>query len=68
MQAVMAQSSYVSANDRRLHFGIGTATSATVEVRWPNGKTEKIGDVEVDRLLLIREGSGVVRTDRFLRK
>jgi len=68
MQAVMAQSSYVSANDRRLHFGIGTATSAMVEVRWPNGKTEKIGDVEVDRLLLIREGSGVVRTDRFLRK
>jgi hypothetical protein len=64
-QCVVAQCSYVSANDRRLHFGLGKAASATVSVQWPNGKQEAIGKVEVDRLLVIREGSGVVKTDTF---
>ena len=36
-QAVTAQSSYLSVNDRRLHFGLGTAMSVDLEVRWPNG-------------------------------
>src|SRR5213079_1077880 len=39
-QAVMAQSSYLSVNDRRLHFGLGPETSASLEVRWPNGAVE----------------------------
>ena len=36
-QEVTAQSSFYSANDRRLHFGLGTATAADVTIRWPNG-------------------------------
>ena len=35
-----AQSSFYSANDRRLHFGLGAATSADLTIRWPNGATE----------------------------
>jgi hypothetical protein len=68
VQSVTAQASYVSANDRRLHFGLGKATSATVDVRWPNGRQEAVGKVGVDQLLVIREGAGVVKTDRFLQK
>jgi hypothetical protein len=64
-QAVLAQSSYLSVNDRRLHFGLGAATTASLEIRWPNGGLEKIADVAADRLVVIREGSGVVRTERF---
>ncbi|HVW87534.1 MAG TPA: CRTAC1 family protein [Bryobacteraceae bacterium] len=67
-QAVTAQSSYVSASDRRLHFGLGKATSAAVDVRWPNGKQEKIGQVDVDQLVVIREGSGIVKKERFSRR
>ena len=64
-QAVLAQSSYLSVNDRRLHFGLGSAITASVEIRWPNGGHENIADVAADRLVVIREGSGVVRTERF---
>jgi hypothetical protein len=60
VQAVMAQSSYLSVNDRRLHFGLGSATSASLEIRWPNGTVEKIGKVNGDRLVKIKEGSGVL--------
>ena len=64
-QAVLAQSSYLSVNDRRLHFGLGAATAASLEIRWPNGGLEKVADVAADQLLVIREGSGVIRTQRF---
>jgi hypothetical protein len=64
-QGVLAQSSYLSVNDRRLHFGLGSATTASLEIRWPNGGNEKIADVAADQLVVIREGSGVIRTERF---
>jgi len=64
-QEVSAQSSFYSANDRRLHFGLGTAASADLTVRWPNGATETIAGVEADQLLVIREGSGIQRRQRF---
>jgi enediyne biosynthesis protein E4 len=64
-QEVMAQSSFYSANDRRLHFGLGGAATADLTIRWPNGATEKIAGVAADQLVVIREGAGVVRTQRF---
>jgi len=67
-QAVLAQSSYLSANDRRLHFGLGPATAASLEIRWPNGASEKVADVAADQLVVIREGSGVIRSERFPRR
>ena len=39
-QEVMSQSSYLSSNDPRLHFGLGANAKADVEVRWPDGKSE----------------------------
>jgi hypothetical protein len=66
VQAVMAQSSYLSANDRRLHFGLGKEKTASLEIRWPNGAVEKIAEVAADQLVVIKEGAGVVRTDRFM--
>jgi len=46
----MAQSSYLSVSDRRLHFGLGHATSADLEIRWPNGGREKFSGVAADQL------------------
>jgi hypothetical protein len=65
VQAVMAQSSYLSANDRRLHFGLGVATTAALEIRWPNGGSERVAGVAADQLVVVREGSGIVRTEKF---
>jgi enediyne biosynthesis protein E4 len=64
-QEVTAQSSFYSANDRRLHFGLGAATAAELTIRWPNGSTEKIPNVEADQLVVVREGAGVIRRQRF---
>jgi hypothetical protein len=66
-QEVTAQASFVSANDKRLHFGLGDSTSADITVRWTNGSLERIAKVPVDCLVTIREGRGVVRTDRMKR-
>jgi len=64
-QAVLAQSSYLSVNDRRLHFGLGAEKTATLEIRWPNGKDERIERVEANQLVIVREGSGIVASHRF---
>jgi enediyne biosynthesis protein E4 len=64
-QEVTAQSSFYSANDRRLHFGLGTATSADVTIRWPNGAEERVPGVEADQLVVIREGAGILRRQKF---
>ena len=64
-QEVSAQSSFYSANDRRLHFGLGSATVADLTIRWPNGLTETIPGVEADHLVVIREGSGIERRQKF---
>ena len=64
-QAVAAQSGYLSVNDRRLHFGLGGASSADLEIRWPNGARESLKAVPADRLITVREGEGVVKTEIF---
>ena len=63
-QEVMAQSSYLSVNDRRLHFGLGDATKADIDVRWPSGAFEKFNGIEVDRLISIKKGR-VLSINRF---
>jgi hypothetical protein len=64
-QEVTAQSSFYSANDRRLHFGLGSAPFADVTIRWPNGATEAIPHVDADQLVVIREGEGILRRQKL---
>ncbi len=60
---VRAGGSYLSQNDTRLHFGIGAATKLeAVEVRWPNGKVENLGELAADKIYKVVEGKGVVET------
>jgi hypothetical protein len=47
--------SYESANDKRLHFGLGTAKTAKVEVLWPSGAHQVLNDVTEDQFLEVRE-------------
>jgi len=59
-QALLSQSSFYSCNDPRLHFGLGSARTATVEIYWPNGLHETLPGVAVNQLITVREGAGVV--------
>ena len=67
-QEVTAQSSFYSANDRRLHFGLGEATKADLTIRWPNGATEQIAGVDANQLVVIGEGKGIVRQGKLGRE
>jgi hypothetical protein len=64
-QDVTAQSSFYSVNDRRLHFGLGAATTADLAIRWPSGATETVAGVAAGQLVVIREGSGIQRTGKL---
>jgi len=60
VQEVMSQSSYVSSNDPRLHFGLGSVESVDIEVRWPLGLIEQHKSVRVNQLVTFKEGSGTM--------
>ena len=47
--------SYESANDKRLHFGLGAATTAKVEVFWPSGAHQVVNEIKADQFLEVRE-------------
>ena len=64
-QAVLSQSSFHSANDRRLHFGLGAAESADLQVRWPTGRTERYAGVRRNALVRIEEGAGIVARESW---
>jgi hypothetical protein len=60
---VRSGGSYLSQNDLRLHFGLGSTPAIdSVEIRWPSGAIEKIPgkQLKVDSGYSIVEGKGVV--------
>lgn len=58
-EAIVSQTSFLSVNDFRLHFGLGAAERVQkITVRWPSGTTEEFRTSAVDTLLLLMEGSG----------
>ncbi len=53
---VRSGGSYLSQNDLRLHFGLGSATSADkIEVIWPSGIRQELRTQPADRVLTIQE-------------
>ena len=57
-QEVLSQSSFYSQNDLRLHFGLGQAESAEVEIAWPSGLRELYKNLKANQIVEIKEGRG----------
>ncbi len=54
---VRAGRGYQSAEDLRLHFGLGTATTIErLQINWPSGITNVWSNVSADRILRLTEG------------
>jgi hypothetical protein len=68
VQEVLSGCSFFSSNDPRLHFGLGAATTADIEVRWPSGLVERIRGAAANQLLTLREGVGQVKGRPFTRR
>jgi len=56
---VRAAFSYLASNDPRVHVGLGTETTVrNVIVKWPDGVRESFGDLEANRIVVLRLGYG----------
>jgi enediyne biosynthesis protein E4 len=56
MQTVHSGSSYCSASDLALTFGLGRDMQAgTIEIQWPSGKRQQLANVKADQRLSVRE-------------
>ena len=64
-QEVASQTSYLSADDPRLHFGLGAVGKVDLEVRWPTGESETFVAIAANQLVTIREGQGIVKGRPF---
>jgi len=57
--------SYLSQNDLRIHFGLGSATKIDkVQVYWPSGQTEELKNISADHEYSIVEAQGIVPASR----
>jgi hypothetical protein len=57
--------SYLSQNDLRLHFGLGSAAKIDkVEIHWPSGKVETLNNLAADHFYSLVEGQAIVPRDR----
>jgi len=49
---------FMSSSDRRVHFGLGSETSAeSIEIRWPSGAVQTLTNVTADQILKVEEPS-----------
>ncbi|MGA3136690.1 MAG: CRTAC1 family protein [Terracidiphilus sp.] len=46
---------YASSSDLTLHFGLGSELKGTIEIHWPSGTVQKLGDVAADQRLEVKE-------------
>jgi hypothetical protein len=54
--------SYLSQNDLRIHFGLGSASKIDkVEIHWPSGKIETLTNVDADQFYSVVEGEGIAK-------
>jgi len=53
--------SYMSASDPRIHFGLGKRSKIdSLQVTWPSGQIDKLTNVPVDTIIAVKEGIGIV--------
>jgi hypothetical protein len=58
---VRSGSSYCSQSDLALTFGLGKDTTATVEIEWPSGTKQQLGNVAADQRATVDEARGLTR-------
>ncbi len=63
---VRSDGSYLSANDPRVHFGLGAMSGIDhIEVQWLGGSCESWSQIPVDRIVKLREGGGQGCTELY---
>jgi hypothetical protein len=56
---VSTAASYLSANDRRVFFGLGNDTAVRqIRIEWPGGAVEDVAGPKADQILRVEEKAG----------
>ncbi len=55
LRTVTSSVGYASSSDLTVHFGLAEATRATIEIRWPSGKLQSLGEVAADQRITVTE-------------
>jgi hypothetical protein len=58
VRTVSGSVGYASTSDLTVHFGLGAAKEAKVEIRWPSGKTQVMQSVQADQRIAKTEALG----------
>ncbi len=66
-QTVLSQSSFYSASDSRLHFGLGATSAVDIDIFWPSSAHQQLHDISANQLVTIKEGVGIVPNAGWLR-
>jgi hypothetical protein len=53
---VRSGGSYISQNDLRVHFGLGTNAGADLEIRWPSGHVDRHRSLKANQVVVVKEG------------
>jgi hypothetical protein len=68
VREVKSGSSYLGQSDLRVHVGLGGTTSVDrVDVRWPDGRSERIDKPAANQIVTVQEGRGVTAAIPFVR-
>ena len=60
VREVRSASAYASQHASDVYFGLGLSPAARVEIIWPGGDEETLGQLEAGRLYILAEGRGVI--------
>ncbi|MBZ5725464.1 MAG: CRTAC1 family protein [Acidobacteriia bacterium] len=59
MDEVRSGGGYLSQNDLRVHFGLGRAETADLEIHWPSGQVDKLPSLAANHIYTVVEGKGL---------
>jgi hypothetical protein len=61
VQQAEGGTSYMSASDPRIHFGLGKRSRIeSLVITWPSGQVDKLTNVPIDKIIAVKEGLGIV--------
>lgn len=58
IRTVSSSMGYASSSDLTVHFGLGNAARAKIEIGWPSGRVQNLGEVSADQRLPVMEPAG----------
>jgi hypothetical protein len=68
VREVKSGSSYLGQNDLRAHIGLGQATRVDwMEIRWPDGRVERIDAPPINHIVTVGEGQGITKRVPFVK-